>query len=287
MRQDQPDSLEARITSRYASMSPQERRAADVLLEHAGDACTYHASELATMADVSKATFSRLVRTLEFSSFDAMREHLRALRRSGVPVTAEGTPDVSAIISQDIANLHAMHAQLDEAVVEAVAEKIAAARRVAVCGYRSSLAAATVLRLNLAQMRPDTWLAPNSGQSVAEDVADFDEHDLLIVMSFRRHGRWAGELVEWAAESGIPLALFADDQLRSIAGRATWWLECPNASPGAFDSHAAVMSLVSVVSDRVLALIPEGAQRIDHVNSVHQTLGAPRPATYRRTRGGT
>ncbi len=284
---DEPDSLEARIANCYASLSPQERRAADVLLAHAGDAGTYRASELATMADVSKATFSRLVRALEFSNFDAMREHLRALRRSGVPVAVERTPDVSAIISQDIANLHAMHALLDEAVVEAVAEKIATSRRIAICGYRSSLAAATVLRLNLAQIRPGTWLAPSSGQSVAEDIADFDERDLIIVMSFRRHGRWAKELVDWACESRIPLALFADDQLRVLAARSTWWLECPNVSPGAFDSHAAVMSLVAVLSDRVLALTPDGAQRIDRVNSVHETLGAPPRATSRRTPGDT
>ena len=38
MRADEPDSLEARIANCYASLSPQERRAADVLLAHAGEA---------------------------------------------------------------------------------------------------------------------------------------------------------------------------------------------------------------------------------------------------------
>ena len=46
-------------------------------------------------------------------------------------------------------------------------------------------------------------------------------------------------------------------------------------SPGAFDSHAVAMSLVAVLSDRVLSLVPDGPERIDRVDgllcSLHDT----------------
>ena len=47
--------LEARIADRYPTLAPQERRAADTLLEHLGDVGTYRATELAELAGVTTA----------------------------------------------------------------------------------------------------------------------------------------------------------------------------------------------------------------------------------------
>ena len=81
--------IDERIAARQLDLSPQERRAADTLLEHLDDLATYRAAELAAMAGVSKATMSRLFRSLGFADFDEVREHLRALRSTGEP----GRPD--------------------------------------------------------------------------------------------------------------------------------------------------------------------------------------------------
>ena len=79
-------SIGHRIDAGYASLSRQEQRAADFILDHLGDLASYTATELAQHSGVSKATVSRLFRRLGFSNSQEVREHARALRSSGVPV---------------------------------------------------------------------------------------------------------------------------------------------------------------------------------------------------------
>lgn len=266
--------LEERISRSYPTLSPQERRAANALMEHLDDLGMYRATELAALADVSKATFSRLVRRLDYQDFEAMREQLRALRQSGVPVST-ATPGLSAQITQDVANLNRLLATLDEAIVDEIARQAARARRVVIHGQRNSFGMASLLRMNLAQIRPDTSLIPQPGQSAADDIVDLGPEDLAIVMSFRRHSSAVGDLVDVLSGNNVPTAVIADEQLRTVAHRATWFIECPMTSPGAFDSHAVAMSLVAVLSDRVLSLVPDGPERIDRVDgllcSLHDT----------------
>ncbi|HEY1134682.1 MAG TPA: MurR/RpiR family transcriptional regulator, partial [Nocardioides sp.] len=88
--------IDERIASRRADLSPQERRAADTLVEHLDDLATYRAAELADLAGVSKATMSRLFRSLGYTDFDEVREHLRALRSVGEPRVAEGPSSLPA-----------------------------------------------------------------------------------------------------------------------------------------------------------------------------------------------
>ncbi|CAN5349778.1 MurR/RpiR family transcriptional regulator HpxU [soil metagenome] len=75
-----------RIDESYGDLSPQEQRAADFILDHLADLAVYNASELARLSGVSKATVSRLFRSLGFTDAQEVRNHARALRSQGVPI---------------------------------------------------------------------------------------------------------------------------------------------------------------------------------------------------------
>ncbi|MCU1475740.1 MAG: MurR/RpiR family transcriptional regulator [Subtercola sp.] len=75
-----------RIDDSYGELSPQEQRAADFILDHLADLAVYNASELARLSGVSKATVSRLFRSLGFTDAQEVRDHARALRSQGVPL---------------------------------------------------------------------------------------------------------------------------------------------------------------------------------------------------------
>ena len=51
-----------RIDRQYAALSPQEQRAADVVLDRLDDLAVYNASEIAQLSGVSKATVSQIGR---------------------------------------------------------------------------------------------------------------------------------------------------------------------------------------------------------------------------------
>ncbi len=264
-------SIEERIVERQHELSPQERKAAQTLLEHLDDLATYRAAELADLAGVSKATMSRLFRSLGFAGFDEVRDHLREVRTTGVPLRTEGLADVGTHIAQEAA---AIAGVLHRAPVLPAVTVIARARRVLVVGWRSSHPVALHLRQQLTQARPDVRLAPLPGQVVGEELADLATGDCVIVVGFRRRPAGFAGFLAAAVATGADVVLVADPTARALARHATVWLECPVGTTLAFDSYAAAMSLVSVLADGVHAELGRPARsRVSAITRSYRRLG--------------
>ncbi|NRQ48257.1 MurR/RpiR family transcriptional regulator [Aeromicrobium stalagmiti] len=265
--------IDERIAERYAGLSPQERRAADVLLAHLDDLAIYRAAELADLAGVSKATMSRLFRHLGFDDFGEVREHLRGMRSQGVPVTIEGAPSLVAHLEHEIANLQSAMARLDEARLDTAASLVAGARRVVVLGLRNSYPVALHLRQQLSQARPGVGLAPQPGQALSEELLGLDPGDAAVVVGFRRRPDNLEQLLGILHDAEVPVVLLADPTARALASRATVWLECPLTTASAFDSYAAAMSVVTVLADRVLDRVGRpGEGRVTAIDASYRAL---------------
>lgn len=265
--------LDERVVARYADLPPQERRGADVLLEHFGDLATYTAAELAVLAGVSKATMSRLFRSLGFDDFTQVRDHLRGLRQHGVPVALGSAPDLHAHADAEATAVRGAVAALATHLDE-VADLLAHAPRVVVVGLRSSYPVALHLRQQLTQVRPRVDLLPQPGQSWSEDVVDLSAQDVVVLVAFRRRPPGVRALLERLRAGRTPVVLVADPTAHALAAHATWWVECPVQTRGAFDSYAAAASVVAALADAVLARRGRtGEQRIAAIDSAYRTLG--------------
>lgn len=265
--------IDQRIADKYADLSPQERRAADVLLSHLDDLAIYRAAELADLAGVSKATMSRLFRHLGFDDFGEVREHLRGLRSRGVPVTLDAAPSLVTHLEHEIANLRSAMASLDESRLDTAAGLVASAGRVVVLGLRNSYPVALHLRQQLSQARTGVVLAPQPGQSLSEEVLGLGARDVAVVVGFRRRPDNLGEVLDVLRAAGTPVVLLADPTSRAIATQVTVWLECPLATESAFDSYAAAMSVVAVLADRVLDRTGrEGQDRVRAIDASYRSL---------------
>ena len=264
--------LDERVAARYADLPPQERKGADVLLEHFGDLATYSAAELAALAGVSKATMSRLFRSLGFDDFTQVRDHLRRLRGQGLPLVL-GATDLDAHAEAEAAAVRTATANL-AAHVDAVADLLAHAPRVVVVGLRTSYPVALHLRQQLAQVRPRVALLPQPGQSWSEDLVDLTPQDAVVLVAFRRRPPGVRALAEHLHAAGTPVVLLADPTARTLAAHATWWLECPVQARGAFDSYAAASSVVAALADAVLVRRGRtGEQRVAAIDSAYRALG--------------
>lgn len=265
--------IDERIAERYGDLSPQERRAADVLLAHLDDLAIYRAAELAELAGVSKATMSRLFRHLGFDDFGEVREHLRLLRNKGVPIAMEAAPSLAAHLEHEIANLQAAMSRLDETRLDVAASLLTRAGRVVVLGLRSSYPVALHLRQQLSHARPGVVLAPQPGQSLSEELLGLGPDDAVVMVAFRRRPQLLAELLWLLEEAAVPVILLADPTARVLAGRTEVWLECPLTAAAAFDSYAAAMSVVAVLADRVLEQIgPLGEDRVTAIDSSYRAL---------------
>ena len=263
-----------RIDERIARCSPaltaQERRAAETLLEHLDDLGTYRAGELAALAGVSKATMSRLFRSLGFARFDEVRDHLRTLRAAGEPRPVEVPADLAAHAGHEAGAV--AQAVLQPAVAEAVGV-LAGARSVLVVGWRNSHPVALHLREQLVQARPRVSLAPLPGQVLGEELADLGPGDAVVAVGFRRRPAGFARFLVAAAATGADVVLIGDPTAAAHAGGVRVWLPCPVEGLLAYDSYAAAMSLAGVLADGVLARAgAAGRARISAISAAYDQL---------------
>lgn len=262
--------IDERITLHHEALSPQERRAAATLLEHLDDLATYRAAELAVMAGVSKATMSRLFRSLGFADFDEVRAHLRSLRSAGEPRRVDGAPDLAAHVALESETIARVVQQ--PALAKAVA-LVARAHRVLVVGWRNSHPVALHLRQQLAQARGDVRLAPVPGQVMGEELADLGAGDVVVAVGFRRRPRGFEAFLTEAVATGADVVLLADPTAAPLSPDTSAWLECPVQTALAYDSYAAAMSLVGVLADGVLsALGPDARERVSAITRTYERL---------------
>ncbi|CAN5173557.1 MurR/RpiR family transcriptional regulator HpxU [soil metagenome] len=268
-------SLAERLAAAYTELSPQEQRAADFLRDHLADLAIYNATEVARLSGVSKATVSRLYRRLGFESAEELRDHVRALRNTGTPLaTTASVLDVQ--LEQEFANLRAAFAGLD---LTPAATAIANARRVLVIGFRNSYPMALHLRQQLAQARGGVEIAPSPGQTVGEELADLTAADVVVLFGFRRRPQQFAALVETLEKGPAALILVTDAGGRrfaagAVSNGATHLIECPIDSAAAFDSYAAVASVISALAAAVLGLqLASGGTRIAEIGGLYRDLG--------------
>lgn len=263
--------IDERIAERHDSLTPQERRAAATLLEHLDDLATYRAAELAELAGVSRATMSRLFRSLGFEDFDEVREHLRALRSTGEPRRVDGAPDAVALAAiEQAAILRAIeHPRIPE-----VAGLLAMARTVFVIGWRNSYPVALHLREQLVQARGAVVLGPVPGQTTGEELVGLGPDDVIVVVGFRRRPKAFADFLTEAAATGASVILLGDPTSVAHASQASIWLECPVQHSLAFDSYAAPMALVSVLADAVLGACGRaGSGRVRAITEAYERMG--------------
>lgn len=262
--------IDERIARHRSELSPQERRAADCLLANLEDLATYRAAELADLAGVSKATMSRLFRSLGYDGFDEVRDQLRAMRHAGEPHhdRTAGPTDLGRHRDAEAAAIAEALAQ--PGVTEAV-ELLAGARRVLVVGWRNSYPVALHLREQLVHARPDVTIGPAPGQVIGEEVVGLGPEDVVVAVGFRRRPHGFGAFLGAAAATGARVVLLVDPTGADLA--ATVRLECRVQGLLAYDSYAPAMSLVAVLADRVLARRGEaGRERVAAISDTYLRL---------------
>jgi len=270
--------LDARLRECYSELSPQEQRVASFIMDHFDDLVSYNSAELARLSGVSKATVSRLFKRLGYDRFKEMRDELRTLRQSGMPLTenrdaVQGNTLLARHYKQEMANLTQWVNALDAGQFAEVVQALSAARRVFILGLRNSAPVALHLRQQLMQSRGQVHLMPQPGQTLAEELVDISPADLVVVVAFRRRPRVIRPVLETLRNQGVPTLAISEPQAAGIISLARWHLAVPLDSVSAFDSYSGAMSLVNLLANALLHdALTEGRQRIHQIASLYTEL---------------
>lgn len=272
------EQLDERLKGQYASLSPQEQRVADFIFDHFDDLISYNSAELARLSGVSKATVSRLFKRLGYEKYKDMRDELRTLRQSGMPLTdnrdaVQGNTLLARHYKQEMANLTQWVNQLDAQQFAQTISAMAQARRIAIVGMRNSWPVALHLRQQLLQARGQVWVLPQPGQSLSEELVDLTADDVVVVIAFRRRPRIIRPLLQQLQQKGVPTLLMCEPQAYSLFPLARWQLCAPLDSVSAYDSYATVNSLINLLANAFLhEILDKGRPRIHDIATLYQQL---------------
>ncbi|CAH0284352.1 MurR/RpiR family transcriptional regulator HpxU [Erwinia aphidicola] len=270
--------LDERLRSHYAQLSPQEQRIADFAFDHFDDLISYNSAELARLSGVSKATVSRLFKRLGYEKYKDMRDELRTLRQSGMPLTdnrdaVQGNTLLARHYKQEMANLTQWVNAIDTGQLGEVVQALSNSKRIFIIGLRNAYPVALHLRQQLLQARAQVHLLPQPGQTLAEELVDLTPDDLVVVMAFRRRPRIIRPLLQQLQQSGIPTLALCEPQAQGVIALARWQLCAPLDSVSAFDSYAAANSLINLLANAVLhELLSDGRQRIHQIADLYSQL---------------
>ncbi|EPY5520801.1 MurR/RpiR family transcriptional regulator HpxU [Klebsiella aerogenes] len=272
------EQLDERLKAQYASLSPQEQRVADFIVDHFDDLISYNSAELAQLSGVSKATVSRLFKRLGYEKYRDMRDELRTLRQSGMPLTdhreaVQGNTLLARHYKQEMANLTQWVNALDTRQFAEAINALVKARRVVIIGMRNSWPLALHLRQQLLQARGQVVVLPQPGQSLSEELVDLSAEDIVVVMAFRRRPRIIRPLMQQLQQRGVPQLLICEPQAHSLFPLACWRLCAPLDSVSAFDSYASANSLINLLANALLhEILDSGRPRIHDIATLYQQL---------------
>jgi DNA-binding MurR/RpiR family transcriptional regulator len=270
--------LDERLRSHYPQLSPQEQRVGDFVFDHFDDLISYNSAELARLSGVSKATVSRLFKRLGYEKYKDMRDELRTLRQSGMPLTdnrdaVQGNTLLARHYKQEMANLTQWVNEVDTAQFAEVVQHLANSKRVFVVGLRNAYPVALHFRQQLLQARGSIQVLPQPGQTLSEELVEVTQEDMVVVLAFRRRPRIIKPLLQQLQHDGIPTLVICEPQAQAIIALARWQLCAPLDSVSAFDSYASANSLINLLANAVLhELLTEGRQRIHQIADLYSHL---------------
>lgn len=271
-----------RIGRASTTLTPAERRVAEVVLEQPQLVAFGTVADLAEAASSGAATVVRLAGKLGFDGFTGLQasvQHTLAgqLRPAAQRIREPAATDaIGRHLQLEIDNVATTLGALDgEVLADVVAHLSAPESRVFVLSGDASLGIAQQLVADLHALRDDVTLLDGNDVAVRRLVAQLRSTDVVVTVDLRRYDRWVVEAARDAHGRGAWCVAVTDSLLSPLAAFAERTLTVAAAGGGPFDSHVGTLALVNVVVAGVAdRLRREATERLDRAEAAWQAAGA-------------
>jgi DNA-binding MurR/RpiR family transcriptional regulator len=271
-----------RITDYGPSLTPAERRVADVVLQRPQLVAFGTVAELAAEAGSGAATVVRLAGKLGYDGFTALQDAVQAelahrLRPAAERIRQPVAADVvGRTMATELDNVQSTLEGVDrEAFSRAVAALAARNVRVAVLSGEASRGIAAHAVGELALLRDGVELVTGTEVAVVRSIALLGQGDTCLVVDLRRYDRWVLEAARRAGERGTTLIALTDSALSPLALLADASFTVVAASAGPFDSHVATLALLNALTTAVADKLRSSAtDRLDRIEAAWRSAGA-------------
>jgi DNA-binding MurR/RpiR family transcriptional regulator len=261
------ESLKERINVALDTLSQKQKRVARLVLEDRYFAAFATAGEIGAKTGTSAATVVRSAQNMGFAGFPEMQaairaelpRYLTAVERVQARLAAPRLPEEVSqqVFYLDIRNVQQTAEKLSIARLEAALEAILSARRILVIGAGLSAGPALFFAHSLKVIGFDARAILHDGLTLAVEMAQLCQTDLLIAIDLRRHLRATLKAVQAARRAGAATLAITDNRISRIARTADLTLEVSARGYAQSLSAAGMMSLLNVLAAELSYRLPE------------------------------
>jgi DNA-binding MurR/RpiR family transcriptional regulator len=267
--------VEERIGRASATLTPAERRVAEVVLERPQLVAFGTVAELAETAGSGAATVVRLASKLGYDGFTGLQDSVQhALARQLRPAAERirepaATDAIGRHLDLELDNVATTLRALDAAALADLVQHLAdPASRVFVLSGDASTGVARQLVAELGVLRDEAGLIEGNDVAVRRTISQLRPTDVVVAIDLRRYDRWVIDATRHARERGVWCAAITDSLLSPLASSADRTFTVAAAGGGPFDSHVGTLALANVivagVADRLRA---EATDRLDRAEA--------------------
>jgi DNA-binding MurR/RpiR family transcriptional regulator len=256
--------LAARLQTVSASLTPGQRRIAEILMANQHEAAFIGIEELAQRASSSVATVVRFAKTLGYAGFLEMRKSFvhtakKQVRRGDQLLQApdEASATLVEVARRDIRNIERVVQEVDDKRLLGIVKHLKEGRTRLIIGDGVS----ALMARHLAYLLINAGLPVMEGNPAdfATQVGNLGTRDLLIAFSIAPYSRETLDAAAYAKKRGIKVLAFTDD-LQSPLGKVAT-LAVPLPGENLFYSHslAAFGVLAHAIATTLARQDPKGA----------------------------
>lgn len=259
------DVLDA-LTRSLGDLTPELRKAATHVLEHASLISVTSIREMAEGADVKPNTLVRMARALGFEGYEDFRRPFREQVINGTdqfPDRARWLQSLSKggklsglyteMATSSIGNIERVFSETTARAIKGAADEIIKAPRTYVLGVGIMQSAATSFAYLTNMAIGRVIVIPRDGHSPSDGLARVDKKDVLLALTFKPYVREVAEAVSVAVSRGVKVISISDSPAAPIMARATYRFVVPTESPQFFPSTVALISLLETIAAFVVA----------------------------------
>lgn len=246
-----------RIHEKQPRLTDSEQKLAHVLLENQGIVETHTATELASLAGVSKATTARFFRNLGYADFEEVRLQAREERNRTEPYARTSIPSDAVVMGRSIGdhmqlelrNLTRTFEEMRSDRLPEIATLISAAPNLWFVGFGAEDGVARVGRALFSQLRHGVHHMAGAGQDWQSDLAMAGPRDVLILITLEPRPKILRSIVSFARTSRITIITLADHAYQPQASRfSDIVLPCHVSSYGLVPTHATLVSMLRLLA---------------------------------------
>jgi DNA-binding MurR/RpiR family transcriptional regulator len=246
-------SIQEIINANYDSLTAQERKIAEFIINSTNEAPFLSISKVARRAGTSGASVIRFCRHIGFEGYNDFQNHLRKslsfqkstanLFNSALTILKSTDTILINYLEREINNLSRLPEAVSEAQMTHTAQLICEAKRLVIFGEGPMVAPTWLLEHRLRRFRIDIMKINETGKDLFDKAFTIKSGDCLLLFVFLRFSEEAGILLSQARRVGAKIIFITDLRLTKAKDIAD---ECLQFSRGSCDFFQSIVTPVVI-----------------------------------------